>query len=378
MKGLRFVAGTWLSAFAMWGSLLAIAPILGQVSDELGLSKSQLGLVFSIPVLVLAILAFGGGMLTDRFGPRRVGTVGLVLVGFGGLLRAYSNDFGSLLLFSGVFGVGWSLSFPTLPKVVGGWFDKTEAGTATGVYSIGLYIGAGLATAVEFANSWRPQLAFWGIITLVIAFSWWVLIRDPTASERERRKLREVVGNRRLWALTLLFFFGANVTFYTLTGWLPAILATYASQTTAAFVASFLSFFAIPVTLVVPWLVGKFGRRRSFLLVACAAGTVGSYVLFNAPLGLQAAAVVILGVSISAIFVICLTMPLELVGERLVGTATGFMLIAYTGGILGPSLSGLTQDVTSSFTPTMAILIVSFVVSAVLVFFLPSDSKGPG
>jgi cyanate permease len=85
--------------------------------------------------------------------------------------------------------------------------------------------------------------------------------------------------------------------------------------------------------------------------------------------------VAVLGVSISAIFVICLTLSAELVDPRMVGSASGLMLLAYTGGVLGPWLSGFTQDLTGGFTPTMIMLVASFLVSAALALALPETGR---
>jgi cyanate permease len=274
-------------------------------------------------------------------------------------------------LSSGVFGVGWSLGFPAWPKVVGGWFEKAAAGTATGIYSIGLYVGAGLATAVTLSSSWRTNLVLWGLIAFAIAFLWWVLIRDPIAPKVERSELRKVIANKHLWLLTIIFFFGAHITFYTLTGWLPSILSVNAPSSTAAITASLLSFVAAPATLIAPVLSNRLKRRKPFLLLAGAIGAPASYVLFSANLPFQVVAVALLGLSLSTIFVICLILPSELVGKNLVGSATGVLLLAYAGGIIGPWLSGVTQDLTGSFAPTMLLLIIAFGISAALALLLP-------
>ena len=355
----------------MWSSLLAVAPILTQLGKELGLARSELGLVFSVPVLTLAILAPVGGLLADKIGPRKTGTIGMALIGLGGALRGFSNDLGSLLAYCVVFGVGWGLSLPNLPKVVGGWFERKTAGTATGIYSTGIYVGAGLATAVALSDSWRTSLVLWGAFAALASLAWWALIRDPPAPQSAPIRLGRGLRNRRLWALAGTFFLGANVTFYTLTGWLPEILSDTAPAGTTTFIASLLSFFAAPATLVIPLVSDRVRRRRPFLLAACLAGSAASYLLFNGSVGLQTAAVAVLGVSISAIFVICLTLPAELFDRNLVGSASGFMLLAYTGGVIGPWLSGLTQDVTGSFFPTMVMLIASFLASAALATLLP-------
>jgi MFS transporter, CP family, cyanate transporter len=371
-----FVAGTWLAGFTMWGTLLAVVPVLGQLGSDLHLARSQLGLVFSIPILTLAFVAPLGGILADRFGPRRIGAAGLAFVGLGGLLRGYSVDLASVLAFSILFGAGWGLSLPNLPKIVGGWFEKKSSGAVTGIYSTGIYVGAGVATAVTLSSFWRINLIGWGILSLFVSILWWAMIRDPPLpSKADSSNFAGVLRNRSLLVLTAIFFLGANVTFYTLTGWLPQILASTSWIGSPTFVASLLSFFAAPSTILVPLASDRIRLRRPFLLIPCISGSAASYALLSGPTGLQAASVAALGVSISAIFVICLTLSAELVDPRMVGSASGLMLLAYSGGVLGPWLSGFTQDLTGGFAPTMVMLVASFLVSAALALALPETGR---
>src|SRR5215472_3789374 len=119
LRGTRIVAGAWLAAFAMWGTLLSMVPVLARVGADLSVGASSLGLVLSVPILALAAIAPLGGFLADRIGPRKIGTVGLLLVGIGGLLRSLSGDLVSLLSSVAVLGIGWGLGLPTLPKAMG-------------------------------------------------------------------------------------------------------------------------------------------------------------------------------------------------------------------------------------------------------------------
>jgi cyanate permease len=334
-----------------------------------------LGLVFSLPVLALALFALIGGVMADIVGPRKTGALGLALVGLGGLLRGYSTDLVSLLLFSAIFGAGWGLTLPTLPKIVAGWFQKAAVGTATGVYTTGIYVGAGLSTAVGISGFWRTNLVLWGMTGVLISLVWWALIRDPPSVPSAPASFRSVARDHRLWALTAIFFLGANVTFYTLTGWLPTFLSTKVPGGEATFIASFMSFFGAPATILIPLLSDRVRRRRPFLMAACLFGASGAFLLFNGPPQLLATSVAVLGVCVSAVFVICLTLPSELVDKSLVGSASGFMLLAYAGGVIGPWLSGITQDITASFASTTLLLVASFLVSAALVALLPETGR---
>jgi CP family cyanate transporter-like MFS transporter len=305
-----------------------------------------------------------------------MGAVGASMFAVGGMLRATSTGLLPLLLWSALFGLGWGLSLPTLPKIIGGWFDPKIAGTFTGIYSIGIYGGAGTATAIIFFDGWREAVLTWGILTAAVAIFWRAVTRDPPVPPVQApTDVRSVLRNRNLWILTAVFFLGAHITFYALTGWLPTILSLRLTPSTAAFVASLLSFTAAAATLVIPVLSDRIRRRKPFLYLPALAGAVVTYPIFGADLLLTGVSVAILGAAISAIFVVCLILPIELVPREMVGRATGLMLVAYTGGVLAPWLVGVTRDLTGSFLPTMLLLIVAFLAAMTLSFFLPETGK---
>src|SRR3974377_2034217 len=76
---LPFAAGYFLSYF--FRTINAV--IAGQLTTELGLDASHLGLMTSVYFLTFAAIQLPLGVLLDRFGPRRVQS-GLLLVGGGG------------------------------------------------------------------------------------------------------------------------------------------------------------------------------------------------------------------------------------------------------------------------------------------------------
>jgi CP family cyanate transporter-like MFS transporter len=62
----------WWVGFNLRAVLLGVPPALGHVRDDLGLSYTASGLLTSLPVLVLGVLAFPGAALVRRRGGHRV------------------------------------------------------------------------------------------------------------------------------------------------------------------------------------------------------------------------------------------------------------------------------------------------------------------
>src|SRR3954451_23383638 len=63
-------------SFAIWVILGALG---AYIAEDLGLSAAQKGVVVAIPLLSAAVCRVSFGVLADRFGPRRVGTISMAI-----------------------------------------------------------------------------------------------------------------------------------------------------------------------------------------------------------------------------------------------------------------------------------------------------------
>jgi len=100
---------------------------------EFGLSKTAIGVVFSVFLWAYAIGQIPGGWLADRFGPR---LVLLIIVPFWSLMTAMTAVAAGLTSLIGirfVFGLAESGAFPTATRAMQLWFPKAERGIVHGV-----------------------------------------------------------------------------------------------------------------------------------------------------------------------------------------------------------------------------------------------------
>src|SRR3954451_5511898 len=63
-------------SFATWVILGALG---AYIAEDLGLSAAQKGVVVAIPLLSAAVCRVTFGVLADRFGPRRIGTISMAI-----------------------------------------------------------------------------------------------------------------------------------------------------------------------------------------------------------------------------------------------------------------------------------------------------------
>ena len=94
---------------------------------QLGATPSQLQWIVDSYTLVFAGLLLTAGNLGDRFGRRRVLTIGLVIFGAGSLAASLSKTPGELILWRAVMGVGAALIMPATLSILVNVFTEERA-----------------------------------------------------------------------------------------------------------------------------------------------------------------------------------------------------------------------------------------------------------
>jgi cyanate permease len=163
----------WLAGADMRIAVLALPPVLPQIRRELHLSEGTVGILTTLPVLLLALGAVGGSAAVARLGPRRALALGLVVVGASSALRG-ADGAPALFLASIALGAGIAVLQPTMPSMTRLWFPS-RVGFATSVYTNGIVAGEAAAASLTIpfvlplAGSWQVALAFWGLPALLAA-----------------------------------------------------------------------------------------------------------------------------------------------------------------------------------------------------------------
>src|SRR6478672_4951731 len=120
--------------FYAWALLGPLGPDL---QDQLGLSNTELALTISIPVVLGSLMRIPLGMLTDRYGGRRVFTAlmaftPLPLIG----LALFNDSWGAVLAFGFLLGFAGA-SFAVGVPFVNAWYPPARQGFALGIYGVG-------------------------------------------------------------------------------------------------------------------------------------------------------------------------------------------------------------------------------------------------
>lgn len=361
------LAGLWLAYWSFGLVSGGIPPLVGPISEELGLSRSAMGSVLGAWPLVYIALAIPAGALIDRFGLRRSLAAGIALVALSGLLRAFAFDFATMFLAIAAFGLGGPFISIGAPKLISVWFDDKERRTAMGVYMTASPIGriVALATANSvlmrvYASSWRLTLATYGGAAGLAAIAWWLLARDPPqADEGDGKpsfasglKVFPVLLRIRVVQVILVISVGSFMFNHGLNNWLPAILNSRGLSASEAGIWAALPIVAgLAATMVIPRLATP-QRRMTILITSFLAAGGAALVIGTASGAALMPGLLVLGVASRGIMpVIMLTlMDAPQVGASRMGAAGGLYFTAgEVGGVLGPLMVGVVADVTGGF-----------------------------
>jgi cyanate permease len=370
------LAGLCLIYYAFGLTVAAMAPLVGPITGELGLSHAAMGGVLGAWPLVYVASALPCGALLDRFGLRGSLALAAAIISLSGLLRALATDHVSLALAVAVFGLGGPLVSVGAPQLISLWFEGEERGLAMGLSITGATLGN--ITALSLTNSvmmpllggrWRSVLLSYAVFALGASAAWLALSAHPasralersTAAEPRRPQLQVFLDLVRARSVQIMLLMSTGIFFFNhgLTNWLPEILRSGGMDARAAgFWASIPTAFGIAGALLVPRLAVP-SRRLAilFTLFACAGG---STLLIHGPAGpLLALGLTLQGVARSSMTVVSVLVLMETrgVGSRHLGAAGGlFFSASEIGGVLGPLAIGFLHDLTGGFAAALNLL----------------------
>ena len=347
--------GLVLVALNLRPALSSMAPVLGQVSEGLGLNASQAGLLTTLPVLCLGLFAPLAPALARRFGSERVIVGILVTLALGIGVR---STFGVTGVFLGSLMAGASIGIigVLLPGIVKRDFPQ-HAGTLTGVYTMALCLGAAMAAgatvplAQHFDGSWALGLGFWGLPALLAMLVWLPQARHGHGLHKVAYRVRGLWRDPLAWQVTLYMGLQSSLA-YIVFGWLPSILIDRGlSAVEAGLVLSGSVMVQLFSALAAPWLATRGKDQRLAVVIVMSLTLAGLLGLLLAPLSGIWGWAVVLGLGQGGTFALALTLIVlrskdAHVAANLSSMAQG---VGYTLASMGPFAVGLVHDMTGGW-----------------------------
>ncbi len=252
-------------------------------------TASSLGVLAAAYFYVYTVMQVPTGILVDTLGPRLILLLGGLVGGVGSLLFGMAPTFDLALLGRTLIGLGVSVTFIAMLKIIALSFDERRFASLVGLSMLIGNLGSVLAGA---PLSWLAQITGWrsifvglAAVSLLLGTACWYLLREP-ADESQRPSapagkprfdrtvvfsgLLSVLGNRDTWPVAAVNF-GISGSFFAFAGLWATPFLTEVHHLDRAVAAKHVSLYFAGFALgcvFVGTLSDRLGRRKPVLVAS--------------------------------------------------------------------------------------------------------------
>ena len=341
-RKIRTAVSIFLIAFAFGLNITGISPILGVLNEkysEYGTSMVQL--LQTLPYLLLMLGSLLIGWWTTKASKKKIVLLGLLIIGFCGIVPFFSEQFWVLFLSRLLIGFGFGIMGPMNTAIISELFEEQERAGYMGLHVVGMGVGTmagnllgGILSGISFRYFYLAYLiAFisWGAVQFLLEET------PPVKIE----KASEMKLNAKVYALSFSSFahtlfinaYSMNVGIYILQNITEDTTVTGAVTTINAIFALMCGAFFAKIS----------GLLRQYTVAASilsAAAGYGVLLVLPGMAGVYIASA-LCGVSLSC-FMAGASMQISIsVEPNAVAKASGvFSIIGGIGGLIAPAVLG--------------------------------------
>lgn len=371
---------------------MAIIPI----REQFGLSATQAGLMMSAYSLGFAIVSFPGGIISDKFGYKRVLMACLALA----TVCAFVFPFASVLTMFIVIRFLLGFSHGSVPsattKGIALNYDKEKRVMIQSVWFIAQNIAGFAATYIGARIiAVNYQYAYWVAAVLYVIAFLLILKNLPNIKEAEAKekatvdnknkaKISDVFTDRNMWIFAICIFV-FNLILNGSNNWYATFLSTNFNKDMVEIgsILSLSSLISIGCSPLTGYLLSKVfkGKENWFIFIS----TIITAILFTVMVKGNVLALSVVCIYVSAYssmfpFVAIKTLPQKLVSEEYIGTTMGVITaVSSLGGFVAPTLIGAILDLGGGeFSNAYITLAVLGVIAGIVALFglkLPKTEK---
>lgn len=394
----------WLIFLISYLDRVNFSVALPAISNELGLTAGEKGLVLSAFFIGYGLLQIGAGLMVDRFGGRVTMTLALFWWSLFTAFTGMVGGFIGLLLVRPLFGAGEAMHPPASWKLISQWFPKKEQVRANSLNLCSIALGPAFAPLLVVLLmqwvGWRGVFYIFAIPGFIVTRLCWKYMRDkpedhPDVTPQELAEIREgqtasdtvalskeekrlalaaAVREPGLWMLmgTYLLF---GIAFWGFLSWLPSYLVDVRqfAMVKMGLVASIPFFASFVAMLIASWVCNHlFGGRKQIFVATCY--LLGALFMWQA----FAAAdpnMCVLWLTLTAAFGIFMpfgvfwAISMEVLPTKVMGFASGFINTGgQIGGFIAPIAIGyLIQYYQGSYAAGFGLMVGCLIAAAILV-----------
>lgn len=395
----------FLAYMVIYMQRLGLGPLAPFMSDELSLTKAQIGFFTSAAWAGYGIFLIPAGWIADRWGCRWTMCLGQLAGGLCLVTLIFATTYQMVMIAMFITGLGLGFIMPSTTKAVAEWFPLKERAMAMGIKQMGLNF-AGVTSAatlpvIAIAFGWRVGFLALGVVAILSGIASGIFYRDrpvdelvipgaessagkgSPASSNKKELMLSLLKSRDIWLIyiagTVLFVAESGVVAY-----FVLYLKTYllVPVVTAGFLLGVINtggFCGKPVAgLISDRIFG--GKRKTAWILLAGLSTVIAAVFAFMPVGTSQWLILLLGFlyGFSALGWggLYMTMLAECAGRQVAATAFGIGSVFVTlGNVFGVPLFGYISDVTGVWMWSWIYLIAMGAVGTVAVSFVREERR---
>ena len=377
------VAAAFTLMFVGFGAAYSFAAFFTTFEAEFGASRGHVALVFSVAAFIWFAFGAPGGVLADRFGPRRVTLAGVVCLA-GALAVASVADSVSMLYATYGIGMGVGVGLVYVPAVgaVQPWFGANRAlasGFAVAGIGAGNIVGPLLAAWWIQALGWRGAYVALSLFVLVLGGAAGFAIKQkPVESKQDVHgtALRPALRTPAFWLLYASLVLSCVGIFVPMVHLGP--YAQDAGHTVAQGVTlvSLIGLGSLLGRFTIGGLADRLGRMPCLALAYFGLGAMLVLWWLASGYWLLALFAVVFGMCYGAAVALLPTIVMDLYGARAVSGIIGFLYTgAGVGTLFGPWLAGVAYDALGAYDVPIVAGAACSVLAAASVMVLIRNEK---
>ena len=385
------LAALTLAMLAASGLRAVFGVYIKPMEAEFGWTRGALSGAAAVSLLLLGAVGPFVGRLADRWGPRRVIVLSLVLLAAGTIGSSFVQRLWHIYVTAGLFmaiGAG-GVALTTGSAVIARWFEGRRGlaiGIAAGGMSAGQLILIPLATAITAYYGWRSSYLWLGTgLLLVVPLAAWLIRNNPedrglrpygatgpaqTAAQARaaqaagRVSVVEAAQTLPFWLLMATFFVcGYTSNGMVLTHFMPHALEHNFTAFQASAALGVMGAMNVVGTMASGWICDRLGRRVPLAVYYFLRGVSLIFLLYVWDVPSLHFWAALFGLNYISTVPPTTTLTANIYGRYSVGELSGWIFFSHqVGSALGAALAGWVYEWTGSYSPAF--------VSAALMGFL--------
>lgn len=356
-----------------------------EIIKEFGLSKSEMGYIFSAGLAGMTLGCFSLAPLADKFGRRKIFLISLLMISFGMFGVAFTQAYFPILVWRFLTGLGIGGILPTIATTAAEYSNDKYRDFNVGLIQAGWPIGAILTGLIGAEliplKGWHYAFFLAGCFSALMTVLVFLIMKD---SEEFKNKKIEEQGVKVLlteelkpntWRLWLAAFFGF-MTLYTVMSWVPTIAKDAGMPfELATYVGISLNIGAAIGSSSIGALGSKFGLKKiHFMYMLSAFIVMQLYAFLPLNTVLIFVLVMLIGVFAQGGFNGIWPILSRIYPTSIRATGVGYTVgIGRLGAILGPAVFGILSDNQVGNTVLFVLFSLPLLVMGLIIRTLPSN-----